>query len=99
MVTGLPTLQGSIFSRHASNVSDHDPPRLNFQHLKLLNLTLMRILHQLFTLMRIWIQLPKIIQIRIPIRNPAIYIYLLTEGKGEDSGIFLPGEAHGLGGR
>ncbi len=42
------------------------PPRLHFEPLKLLNFELKRIRTQLFTLLRIWIQLPKMIQIRYP---------------------------------
>ncbi len=36
-ITGLPTLQGSILSLHASILNDHGPPRLRFEPLKLLN--------------------------------------------------------------
>ncbi len=35
--TGLQTLQGIILSLHASIVSVHDPPRLHFTPLNLLN--------------------------------------------------------------
>jgi hypothetical protein len=71
-ISGLQILPGSILSLHASIFSIQCPPRLHSEPLKLLNSDFNMDVTQLFTLIRIRMQRPKIMRIRI--RNPAIFV-------------------------
>ncbi len=84
MDTGLRALKGSILKLHASIVSVRDPPWLHFEPLKLLNVYFNAIpiwIHiQFFTLMRIHIPLPKIMQIHADLNpQPCLFQHALVE--------------------